>query len=411
MRVGPSWFAPAAVCLISGATASASAQEIGSTAPAVFAEDPEYDWDPLRVGPFTLEVGAETQAEYTSNVFAAPDDAEGDVIGRVRTFAKLQHVAGALTTTFTTRLNIRRYADFSSENAEAGSAVLTSEWRPREGETLFVSGLADRVIEDRGDPESRRADELGPRIYRILGGSAGYSRRGSRFLVEVLGDIQNVNALDPEDDDRDYDSYSGRATVGFRPGGPFYFTGTGYYTRRNFRLREAITNVDRDVSTTGALLGVRFTDGGLIEGGVGAGIFHLSPDDPTRDSRTGFSMQGRLTYRPAQRTAINVNLFNGDVTSFRSGGSTRTETTIGVSVDQEVRHNLLASAGVEWERSNFVGSIVGDQDRVRVTGGAEYLLNRRISLFSRASYRTRSSDDPLDEYSRFQMGVGVRMRF
>jgi len=227
----------------------------------------------------------------------------------------------------------------------------------------------------------------------------------------VLGDAQNVNALDPADEDRDYNTYAGRITVGFRPGGPVYFTATGYYTRRNFHLPEAITNIDRDVSTTGALGGIRFTDGGLIEGGVSAGIFRLNPDDPTRDGRTGFSMQGRLTYRPRERTAINLNLFNGDVTSFRSGGSTRIETTVGVLVEQEVRHNLLASAGVAWERSNFAGSIVGDQERVRATGELEYLFNRQVSLFGRASYRTGSSDDPLDEFERFQVGVGVRMRF
>ncbi|MBX7483382.1 outer membrane beta-barrel protein [Qipengyuania qiaonensis] len=410
MRRQHCWLATAAVCAIAGSSTSASAQEIGSTAASVFGDDPEFRRDPISVGPFTIEVGGEAQLEYNSNIYAEPVDTESDVVARIRPYAEIEHTAGAFKTTLSTRLDLRRYADFGIENAEAATAQLTTLWSPQEGESFYISGSANRVVEDRGDPEARQIQGIGPRIYRILGGTAGYSRRGSRFLVEVTGDIQNVDALAAIDDDRDYDTYSGRVTLGYRSGGPFYFTGTGYYTRREFRLPEAITNIDRDVSTIGGLLGIRFDDGGLIEGRVGAGVFRLTADDPARQGRTGFSLQGQLTYRPRQRTAIRLNLFNGDVTSFRSGGSTRIETNIGLTVDQEIRHNLLGSIGAEWERVKFSGGS-SNQERWRATGGLEYLLNRHLSAFGRVSYSNRNSDDPLDEYSRFQAGAGLRLRF
>ncbi len=411
MRSRSFWFATAAICAVAGPSLTASAQEIGSTAGGVVGDDSEYRQVPIAVGPFIIDVGAEAQLEYDDNVFAASVDEESDAIARVRPYANLRHVTGSLATTLSTSLDLRRYADFESENATGASVLLSSVWSPQAGESLFISGLANRVIEDRGDPEARQIEGIGPRVYRILGGTAGYSRSGSRFLLEVVGDIQNVDALDLIDAERDYETYSGRVTVGYRSGGPFYFTGTGYYTRRNFRLPEPITNIDRDVSTTGALLGIRFDDGGLIEGRVGAGIFNLTADDPLRDDRTGFSLQGVLSYRPTQRTAIRLNLFNGDVTSFRSGGSTRIETNIGLTVEQEIRHNLLGSVGVEWERYNFSGGNSDTQQRWRANGEMEYLLNRRLSVFGKVSYSTRSSDGPLDEYSRFRAGAGVRMRF
>ena len=404
MRSRSFWSATAAICAIASPSVTASAQEIGSTAGGVVGDDSEYRQVPIAVGPFILDVGGEAQLEYDDNVFAAPVDEESDAIARVRPYANLRHVTGSLATTLSTSLDLRRYADFESENATGASVLLSSVWSPQAGESLYVSGLANRVIEDRGDPEARQIEGIGPRVYRILGGTAGYSRSGSRFLFEVVGDIQNVDALDLIDAERDYETYSGRVTVGYRSGGPFYFTGTGYYTRRNFRLPEPITNIDRDVSTTGALLGIRFDDGGLIEGRVGAGIFNLSADDPLRDDRTGFSLQGLLAYRPTQRTAIRLNLFNGDVTSFRSGGSTRIETNIGLTVEQEIRHNLLGSVGVEWERYNFSGGNSATQQRWRANGEMEYLLNRRLSVFGKVSYSTRSSDGPLDEYSRFRAG-------
>ncbi len=411
MHSRPFWFATAAVGAIAGSSVSASAQEIGSTAAGVIADDSEYRQDPVSIGPFTLEVGGEAQLDYNSNVFAAPDNAQSDAVARIRPYAELKYVAGPLTTTLSTRLDLRRYADFGTEDADAATVLLASQWSPRAGESFYVSGRADRVIEDRGDPEARQIQGIGPRLFRIWGGTAGYSRRGSRFLVEVEGDVQNVDALDLIDDDRDLETYAGRVTVGFRPGGSFYFTGTGYFTRRDFRLREAVTNIDRDVSTAGALLGIRFDDGGLIEGRVGVGIFRLTADDPANDGRTGFSMQGQLAYRPDQRTAIRLNLFSGDVASFRAGGSTRVDTNIGLTVEKEIRHNLLGSAGLEWERNKFSGVTSGRQQRWRARGELEYLFNRRLSAFGRVSYSTRSSDDPLDEFSRFQTGAGVRLRF
>lgn len=411
MRARPYRLVTAAVCAISVFSVPVTAQEIGSTAGGVLGDDSEYRQIPIRVGPFTVDVGGEVQVEYDSNIFAAANDAEGDAIARIRPYAELQYSTGALVTTFATRADLRRYADFDSENSNAVSAQLTSVWSPQEGESLYVSALANRAIEDRGDPEARDIQGIGPRVYRILGGTAGYSRRGSRFLFEVEGDIQNVDARALIDADRDYDTYSGRVTVGYRSGGPFYFTGTGYYTRRNFRLPEPVTGIDRDVSTTGALLGIRFDDGGLIEGRVGAGIFSLSVDDPLRDGRTGFSLQGQLAYRPTRRTAIRLNLFNGDVTSFRTGGSTRIETNVGITVEQEIRHNFLGSVGLEWERYSFADTASDDQQRWRGNAGVEYLLNRRLSVFGQVSYSNRGSDGPLDEYSRFRAGVGVRARF
>ncbi|MEZ5680519.1 MAG: outer membrane beta-barrel protein [Erythrobacter sp.] len=405
-------FASAAACAAVLHPAAASAQEIGSTASGVFGNDREYQPIPLRVGPFTIEVGTEARADYTSNIYATPDNEQGDIIARIRPYAKVTHTAGQLTTTLSSRLDVRRHADFSSEDSEAADVQLTTRWSPEPGQSLFLTGQVSRVIEDRGDPESRQIQVIGPRPYRILGGTAGYSRRGSRFMFEVEGDIRNIDALDPIDDDRDYETYSGRVTVGYRPGGPFYITGTGYYNRRNFRLLETGTNIDRDVSTYGGLLGISFADGGLFEGRVGAGIFKLTADDPLRNGRTGFSLQGQLAYRPSQRTAIKLNVFSGDVTSFRSGASTRIETRAGLAIEKEIRHNLLGSAGVEWQRYKFSGAVPQiRQERWRASGELELLINRQMSAFGRASYSTRSSDDPLDEYSRFQAGAGVRFRF
>lgn len=411
MSARPFWFATAAVGAIACTSVAASAQEIGSTASGVFGNDSEYRPIPLSIGPFTIEVGGEARVDYNSNVYATPANEQGDAIASVRPYAEITHRAGSLTTTLETQMNIRRYADLSDENAEAANVQLTTEWSPQPGQRIYAGGQLARVIEDRGDPESRQDQTIGPRVYRIKGGTVGFVRRGSRFMVEAVGELQNIDALDPIDDDRDYETYSGRLTVGFRSGGPFYITGTGYYVRRNFRLPEAVTNIDRDVSTYGGLLGISFDDGGLFEGRVGAGVFRVTADDPARDGRTGFSLQGQLAYRPDQRTAIRLDLFNGDVTSFRSGASTRIETRVGVSIDKEIRHNLLGSAGVEWQKYKFSGGPSIRQERWRANTELEYLFNRHMSAFGRISYSTRSSDDPLREYDRFQAGVGVRLRF
>src|SRR3546814_11949641 len=95
-----------------------------------------------------------------------------------------------------------------------------------------------------------------------------------------------------------------------------------------------------------------------------------------------------MSYAIRPRTAITLDAFRGDVATVRTGALARTDTRIGIGVQQEVRHNLLFNAGLSWRQTESRGT--SDQTQ-RIWGGnveAEYLLNRHLSIAARGWYRS-----------------------
>src|SRR3546814_534009 len=111
------------------------------------------------------------------------------------------------------------------------------------------------------------------------------------------------------------------------------------------------------------------------------------------------------------RTAITLDAFRSDVATVRTGALARTDTRIGIGVQQEVRHNLLFNAGLSWRQTDYRGT--SDQTQ-RIWGGnveAEYLLNRHLSIAAMGWYKHRNSDAPDEDYERFRAGLELRFKY
>ncbi|MXP44333.1 outer membrane beta-barrel protein [Allopontixanthobacter sediminis] len=388
--------------------AMASAQEVGSTAPSVYASDPEFTNRAVGLGAFRLTAGAEARIDYDSNVFAEPVDGSSDAVFRAAPYAEISR-EGPLSLSLRGSLDLRRYASESSENSEGGRVQLRAGLALPAGQLLSSEVSWDRAIEDRGDPEARTLLGLGPRRYDILTGGLAYRRTSARFLLNLAASAQKVDALDILDADRDYNAYSGQAAFGIRPGGAFYIVASAFTNRREFRLEEIVPGVDRDTTTYGGRLGIQSDGKGLIEGRLAAGLFKLEPDDAATQSRTGFSVDGLLTYRPQRRTAISLEMFQGDVASFRGGASARKDSSISLRLEQEIRHNLLGRLSAGYRRTSFF-SLAQQQETWRLGAEAEYLLGPNASLIASVRYGDRDSDIPIEVFDRFMAGVGVRIR-
>src|SRR3546814_4141930 len=106
---------------------------------------------------------------------------------------------------------------------------------------------------------------------------------------------------------------------------------------------------------------------------------------------------------------MRISDWSSDVcSSDLTGALARTDTRIGIGVQQEVRHNLLFNAGLSWRQTDYRGT--SDQTQ-RIWGGnveAEYLLNRHLSIAAMGWYKHRNSDAPDEDYERFRAGLELR---
>lgn len=387
-----------------------AAQSLPDTAPSIPRDDPEFETTPARIGPFDVSASVEATGYYDSNLYARQDDEIDDIVFEVSPSFRAVHEAGPVQLGFGAQSRLRRHVDQTAEDSEAARFFGDFSWSPMEQERLSVGIAFERAIEDRGDPEARDVLAPGPRELDIWTGEAQYRRARGKVLVDLRARAAKFDALSPIDDDRDFTSYSGSATLGMRIAGSVFMTATGFANRREFRLGLDPLGLERDSTTIGGRLGVDIAPGGLFEGSLSAGIFRFQPDEPTFDDRTGLSLAANLVYRPQQRTALIFTGSNGDVATFRNGATGRTDTRLSMTWQQEIRHNLYSSLSAGYRSSRFRGTGI-EEDTIVAKGEVEYLLNRHMSFVVDASYGDRTSDILSDEFDRFRAGVGVRLSF
>lgn len=387
-----------------------AAQSLPDTAPAIPRDDPEYEIDPTRIGPFDVTVGVGANTYYDSNLYARPDNEVDDIVFELSPFATAALDNGKTRLEFGTQSVVRRHLDQTSEDAESARFFGDFSWTPEEGETLSLGAQFERAIEDRGDPESRNLLAPGPRELDIWSGEVRYRRDRGKILVDLRGEVADYNALSALDDDRDFAAYAGSATVGVNLGGSIFATVTGFASRREFAIDTTPLGLERDSTTYGGRVGIDISPGGLIDGSLSAGVFRFEPDEPTFDARTGFSLAGNLVYRPQRRTALVLSASNGDVTTFRTGATGRTDFSTRLTWQQEIRHNLFSSLGGGYRRTKYRGTGL-EEDTLIGRAEVEYVASRHMSFVAQASYGERGSDIPTDEFERIRAGVGLRLRF
>jgi hypothetical protein len=387
----------------------ASAQTV--LAPLVAGDDPEYEIDPIPVGPVRLSPSLVVTSVYDDNVIASPDGTE---IDDVEFIARPELVARVGDNNIRFELagfgEFSRFADFTNEDSDIYGASGAFSYSPRAGNRLDVDAGYARLKENRGDPEARDLAGPGPRLIDSTFANAAYRNRGGRLLLNLTAAYNDLDAVSPIDDDRDFETFSGRATVGYRISGPVYATVTGFASVRDFRLEGTLTDPDRDATTYGGQLGVTIVESERLSGRVRLGAFRFDPEDPTLDARTGFSVDASLVLRPTRRSAVVFEAFRGDVATFLQGALARTDTRASLIGQFEMRHNLYARSGVRWVRSRFVGSGI-EEDIIGGNLAVEFLANRRLSFIAQLDANNRSSDDSSQEFDRFRAGVTARIRF
>jgi hypothetical protein len=410
MRSAIALAAPVPFLLAVPQQALAQARDIGSTASAVYPNDPEYKDLPMHLGSLNVSLGGEARVEYDTNVYATPSNARDDVHLELTPEVQIATAPGPLSAQAHGSATIRRFADLKTENTEAWVLDGSLRWSPETTTSVTGRAFYQRAVEERGSPESRQNPNDGPREIDSLGVDLRFRHMTRRLLFDLQGNATKYDALSAADANRDFTGLNGVATVGWRVTGITFVTASAFVAKRDFRLERTPSGSKRNTTTWGGRVGVEFEPGGVLEGNLSAGMFRFVPEDSLAKSRTGLSVSGSVTYRPRQRTAFMLDAFNGDVATFRSGAQSRTDTTVKLSVQQEIRHNLYATVGGGYRRSRYNGSGVKEQTPT-VSGEIEYIFSRRMSVAAYANYGKRTSDDPTLEFDRAKVGASFRMRF
>ncbi|MGN6621004.1 MAG: outer membrane beta-barrel protein [Sphingomonas sp.] len=388
---------------------SGVAQELDAPALTVDQDVPGYQPTGINVGALRLFPSADVRLAYDSNIYAKSTDRQNDAIVTFSPQLVADYDHGNLHAVGTASANIRRFATYTTENSTG--ALVNGHASLDLGATDQLIGDLGwrRVVEDRGDPEARTDDTVGPRLSNAWNGALDYRHQGTRIGFQAHGAIDRFDYLAPIDADRDLTQYSASGRLSYRIRGQTSVFGEIFANRRNFRLATDFSGIDRDADTIGGRAGISIDPGGLWSGDVGLGVFHFNPDDPTLRSRTGLSARASLMFAPTPRLAFTLEGFRGDVATVRNGASTRVDTRVQLGAQQEVRHNLHWRGAIVYRRSSFIGGSA--QRTLGGEGEIEYRLNNRVAIAATAQYADRNSRLASERFERFRGGLELRLRY
>lgn len=385
-----------------------AARAQSTIAPAVDSPDnPEYVNRGVQLGSIKLVPTFDFATEYNDNVYAAPNNGSSDAVFIASPQLRATSSRGNIDFNAFGRMNITRFASLKTENSVAAATSAGVLWRAREGVSLGGDVGYNRLVEDRGDVERLRNPASGPRLTEMLSASMKFRHERGRLRFDLNGLVQKYDALAARDDDRDFTTYSLAAKAGTRITGTTYITATAFVSHRDFRIPDLAGGFSRNSNTYGARAGLDFTSNAFLDGHIGVGVFRFNATAAEIEDHTGLSVDANITYRPRRRTAIVLNAFQGDVATFRLGAAARTDTQVGVTLQQEVRHNLFGSAGLSWLKNEY-RTRVNALRTVQAQGRMELLISRQFSTIASVTYAKRTSDNPIEPFERFRANIAVR---
>lgn len=389
---------------------SAEAQGVSEIVAPSALPRPGYEPRNIRLGNTVISPELTVSETYDSNVFSLADDEEGDFVTTVSPRVRVETGPEKLrlrSEAFATHLE---YLENPSESRTTYGASFGSQYLLDSANTLEATLGYDREAESRGDPESdlEAGDPIG--MLHRFGATARYDYRRNRIGLGLSADVEAIDFDRSADSDRDLmeTRFAARTSILLTP--KFDMFVEGFTNMRDYDAPTDDSGVNRDAMSYGFLAGMGVDLTGQLVGEIGIGLFQTDYDDDGLNDFLGLGLRGDLLWSLSPRTLLAASVSREDVGTVLAGATTQIQTDFGLRLEQEVRHDLLITAGLNLSQSEYEGV---SRDLTTVSGGitAEFFLNRVLSVTLSADYSTRFADLREDEYDRLLLTIGLRARF
>lgn len=361
---------------------------------------PDYDPLGMRLGGFDLNATLDLGVTQTDNLFATETNEVDDTVFNIAPSARLDSHWSRHALGIRGGANFSNHSDFSDEDAETG--YIRGDGRLDVGRFSNITagvGFAHEV-ESRTDPDATIAGD--PIEYDRTDYVLGASHQFSRFrLSGALGHIDYDYDAPQDFRDSDEDNVQARVDMEVTPR-------IGAFVQARFDDRSYDSQPALSSDGESYLAGVSLNLTELMRGDIAVGQFQ-------RDYDSGVSVDGVAVYGNVDWfvTRLTTLRFNASRTAEDNGGvavSPYVATEYGAAVDHELLRNVIVSAGVQAGRREY--EVIDREDDFRTLSlEADYLLNRRVSVYGRAENIDVESDGA-NRYRTFdatQLTVGVRL--
>lgn len=383
---------------------------------------PEFDPEPVRLGAFVVKSMAEAGLTSNDNVFATSTNEQSDVVARVGVDVAATTDWSVHAVGFDVSAYRNEYLDFSDES----TTDLTARLRGRLDVSRTFSVGGSVFAEDRAEPRADFVNAFGadrPVKYTRTGATIEPNYESDRvrwnnsFGVseeDYEDGIQQGTNLPIDQDYRDRSVTQARSRLSYAISPNFAVFGQGTYQNSEYDTTQVFGGLPRSRDSQGYTVagGVNFELVSLIRGDIAVGYLKENKDDAFFADVSGVSVDAEVQWFPSRLTTVNFNAGRRVVDTGAFDSPSALETRFGVSVDHELRRNIILSgyAGV----SNYEYEETDREDENLEFGAvATYKMNKRVhwEVFARNRDRDVSGTGVFGDpsYGQTQFGIGLKL--
>ncbi len=349
---------------------------------------PDEDHQPLglRAGGFIMFPSVETGIEATDNVFRATTGARDDLGYFVAPSMRIESDWVRHSVSLDASSRHVFYFDNPSEDELdldiSGDVTIDI----RRDTTLELEGGYSLDQEGRGDIDVPGAAAERPNEH-TLEGNATLTRAFNRLEVAVEGaiehnifeDVDLIGGGQQNNTDRNFTEYEGTLRVGYDISPKLQpFVRAGYSIRRHEEeIDDNGLRRDSDGVSVEAGVGIEITS--ILTGELAVGYVHRDFEDGALNNIDGVTFDGTLEWRPSEITTI---AFTASTEVEETGTGTLSgsiERRLGVSINHELRRNLMVGGSVDYTFEDFTGGSL-EEETLFLALGLTYQLNRSVAL-------------------------------
>jgi len=372
----------------------------GSTATTI--PHPELAPMGIRRGSFTLFPNLIYSLNFVDNVFATESNTESSYVSEIIPSISANsdwnnHALNFRATVIDSTNNKFSSEDYTDWNLEADGIIDISR------DTLLSLGAATGLQHiARSAPDDARGVE--PTEFDRTSFFTRYSHRSGRLVSAinlnlVRKEYQDVDAIrlgipvTLDTSDRDRTESRLRLRTGFRYVGDeqVFFSLEGF--DRNYDTTRNFSGLDQSSTGLEALVGASFDYHGIVLGEFAVGYRTQDYQQPLED-----------IHRPIIETSIRWNVTDLSTISFIVDHQVQesidlvfsgyTSTSASVTLDHELRRNLLLDLSLQFTRNEYIGIDLADRndDIYNIGAGFTYKMNRNLFFNSQFVHEERKSD-------------------
>jgi hypothetical protein len=359
-------------------------------------ERPDFEPLEIRAGSFYINPAVSFGAEYNDNIFSSDADTEEDTIFITSPSVRVASDWSRHTLALRAGAKGAAYVDNDKQNYTDLLFGLNGAYDIARG--FYVSGGASwqHLHEERGSPNSTVGNADSPVEFDMAVYNVGVTRKMGVFGVDLDFDARNWDYENTDlfnNDTRDRIEYIGTATLSYE-----FMRDYNVFTRLIANSREYDRELDlqgfqRDSDGWEAQLGANVELTSLVSAEVYGGYTQQDYEDARFDTVDGLTYGTSFLWNVTPMTSVRGTVDREVRDSVLPDISSFLQTTYRMSLEHELKRNVLLGTSVQYQELDFEGI---DTDRTdnyyEAVAGGRYLVSRNVTLSLDYTYRTRATD-------------------